>query len=90
LLRVRFLAERRGADSKATVLTLTGASFEAQGQYAKAQEQYERALTLDPLRLDLHQRYSKLLRQEDARKRREAKEPSGALRPAAVPPGARG
>ncbi len=86
-LRSRFLAENRGLEAKATVFALTAASFESQGQHDKALEQYELALALDPLRLELHQRYSKLMRQEEARRHREAvaADALGAPRPAVRP-----
>jgi serine/threonine-protein kinase len=82
-LRSRFMAENRGVETKATVLALTAGSFEAQGQWDKALEQYELALALDPLRLELHQKYSKLMRQEEARRHREAvsADALGTLRP---------
>jgi serine/threonine-protein kinase len=61
-LRARFIAEHPGAEARATVLGLTATSFEAQGKLDRALEVYERALALDPLRLDLHHGYSRLQR----------------------------
>ena len=46
---------------------LTGQAFERDAQLTRAQESYERALALDPLHLELQQRYRALRRQLPAR-----------------------
>lgn len=71
-LRARFLAEHRGAEARATVLAVTARSFEAQGKDDQALEQYERALALDPLNLELHKGYSALRRRAAETRRHEA------------------
>ncbi|HET9451200.1 MAG TPA: serine/threonine protein kinase, partial [Aggregicoccus sp.] len=66
-LRSEHLAAHPGAAGKAHVFFLTAQAFERDGQQARAQESYERALALDPLHLELQQRYRALRRQPPAR-----------------------
>ncbi|MBF5043735.1 protein kinase [Aggregicoccus sp. 17bor-14] len=66
-LRGEHLAASPAAAGRAHVLLLTGQAFEKDGQAARALESYERALALDPLHLELQQRYRALKRQLAAR-----------------------
>jgi serine/threonine-protein kinase len=55
--RQRYLTAHRTAETRARVHALTGHSFEEQGQLERALAQYESALELDALNLDLHRAY---------------------------------
>jgi serine/threonine-protein kinase len=56
-LRRDFLARRPNVAGSAHIHFRTGSALERDGQLARALEAYERGLTLDPLDLNLHQRY---------------------------------
>jgi serine/threonine protein kinase len=57
VLQARFLEEHPGAEALERVHASTGAAWESQGQIDMALAEYERALTANPLRLALQQRY---------------------------------
>jgi serine/threonine-protein kinase len=59
-LRRDFLATRPSVEGKAHIHFLTGSALERDGQLARALEAYERGLALDPLDLNLQQRYRTL------------------------------
>jgi serine/threonine-protein kinase len=56
-LRRDFLARRPNVAGNAHIHFRTGSALERDGQHARALEAYERGLALDPLDLNLHQRY---------------------------------
>jgi serine/threonine protein kinase len=66
-LRGEHLGSSPGVAGRAHVFFLTAQAFERDGQLTRALESYERALALDPLHLDLQQRYRALRRQLSAR-----------------------
>jgi serine/threonine-protein kinase len=61
-LRADFLLQRPSAAGTAHIHLLTGGALERDGQLAPALEAYERGLALDPLDLNLQQRYRVLRR----------------------------
>jgi serine/threonine-protein kinase len=61
-LRSEFLQRRPNAAGTARVHVLTGNAYERNGQLARAVEAYERGLAVDPLDLQLLQRYRALRR----------------------------
>ncbi|MBS1148415.1 MAG: Serine/threonine protein kinase [Myxococcaceae bacterium] len=61
-IRATFLNSHAGAEAKAHVKFLGGNAYETNNQVPKALEQYEDALTLDPLNLRYQQRYWALKR----------------------------
>ncbi len=64
--RHRFLAERSRVEGTAHLHFTTGAAWESQKDFLRAQQEFERALSLDPLNLAFHQRYQALKRTMNA------------------------
>ncbi|HLL01458.1 MAG TPA: protein kinase [Myxococcaceae bacterium] len=56
-LRVRFLAAHPGAEAKERIHATTAQAWESQGKIDLALGEYEKALTYNPLNLQLQQRY---------------------------------
>jgi serine/threonine-protein kinase len=63
LARRRYLATREKVEGMAHLHFTTGAAWENQRDLQRAQQEYERALALDPLNLAVQQRYQALRRQ---------------------------
>jgi serine/threonine-protein kinase len=56
-LRARYLQAHSGAEARERIHTTTAAAWESQGNIDLALVEYEKALTADPLNLQLQQRY---------------------------------
>jgi serine/threonine-protein kinase len=56
------LASHPGAEAKAQIGLVSGRAWENKGSAAEAMQEYERALVIDPLNLQLQQRYWSLKR----------------------------
>jgi serine/threonine-protein kinase len=63
-LRARFLLAHPGAEVRERIHANTAATFEAQGEIARALAEYEKALGVDPLNVQLQQRYWSLKRRD--------------------------
>jgi serine/threonine protein kinase len=63
-LRGRYLLAHPGAEVRERMHASTAASWEGQGEIARALTAYEEALGVDPLNLQLHQRYWSLKRRD--------------------------
>jgi serine/threonine-protein kinase len=61
-VRAEFLKSHPGVESRGQILSISGNAFDTNHQLAKAVENYEEALTLDPLNLRYQQRYWALKR----------------------------
>lgn len=60
--RKRYLATHERVEGTAHLHYTTACAWESQREYVRAQGEFERALTLDPLNLAFHQRYQALRR----------------------------
>jgi serine/threonine protein kinase len=63
-VRARYLLARPGTEVRERIHTTTATAWEAQGKIELALTEYEKALTADPLNLQLHQRYWNLKRRD--------------------------
>jgi eukaryotic-like serine/threonine-protein kinase len=61
-LRTAHLATHPGAAGSAHVRLVASKAYEQRQEWAKAVEETENALTIDPLNVALHQRYAQLVR----------------------------
>jgi serine/threonine-protein kinase len=60
--RRKYLATRERVEGTAHLHFTTASAWESQREFVRAQAEFEKALTLDPLNLALHQRYQALRR----------------------------
>jgi eukaryotic-like serine/threonine-protein kinase len=64
--RQRYLAGKERVEGTARLHFTTGSAWESQKDFTRAQQEFEHALTLDPLNLAFHQRYQALKRAMNA------------------------
>jgi serine/threonine protein kinase len=63
-VRARYLLAHPGAEVRGRIHAATASSWDAQGELTQALTEYEKALSVDPLNLQMHQRYWTLKRRD--------------------------